>query len=87
MVNVKGVEKNSYHHWDVIDEDGCLHCNCGIGVRLSSPLSQPLPQCEARFYGPKFLSQAAIANGLKNQCELSQGHTIKHRLTTTIYWE
>ena len=28
------------HHWDFVDEDGCLHCNCGIGVSPPSPGSQ-----------------------------------------------
>jgi hypothetical protein len=25
------------HHWDFVDEDGCLHCNCGIGVIEPTP--------------------------------------------------
>lgn len=25
------------HHWDFVDEDGCLHCNCDIGVIEPQP--------------------------------------------------
>src|SRR5262245_38474141 len=28
------------HHWDFVDDDGCLHCDCGIGVIEPSPGSQ-----------------------------------------------
>jgi len=30
------------HHWDFVDEDGCLHCNCPIGVIEPKPGSKPL---------------------------------------------
>jgi hypothetical protein len=29
------------HHWDFVDEDGCLHCNCGIGVIEPQSGSKP----------------------------------------------
>ena len=34
------------HHWDFVDEEGCLHCNCGIGVFEPSPGSTALTQLE-----------------------------------------
>lgn len=35
---------SSIHHWDFVDEDGCLHCNCGIGVIEPTPGSEVVPQ-------------------------------------------
>lgn len=29
------------HHWDFVDDDGCLHCNCEFGLIEPTPGSVP----------------------------------------------
>lgn len=72
-----------FHHWDFVDEDGCLHCNCNIGVIEPQPGSVGMPNTTTSREAliRRIVRLEAIVAKLCEDASRGQGSMGKH------YWE